>query len=537
MSSQNQAQQQALSRLRGHDILYAQKRATLECRKKEIEMRFESLRQHKQARLRQQRNTYAADIRNPISFPPHNAVDFRAHHHYNTEPVLYPDSPTLGPWQDNWQQVRDIPCDSTLSQTEPTVQYLPATTYDPTAIAVPTVRPVTHCRDLNHESSFLQAHFAQPITRRDTREAVCPTDLGTDYLREVHGPKSILKDSQTSFKPSFGEGKSLERDTSDETTEAAFQNVIDGSLEKWHINNMSGVGHQEHLQKGNVTVPSPSAQNTEARASISRPNAATDRLNCNRFHLSTSCYPLPIPPKPSVDSSGSSADKVTKTASLKIGNRKPTQNDSGGLNKPEELQKPHVVSKSAVKGMTSRPGLKLDTTFLSCEPEAVEWSDNDSIKATAGSTIADELNANELLAETDCHHIQSTAHESILTSFKTSKIDATVMDRNLGSNEKIMGTTSPPPTKPQETQTKVVAVDDKEEVKPNLEDDLEILTLTSEENNSPSPDIDNQLDGTSWEKIDAKGAEQDDAFFHQVANPQTVGWGEAARRTAWGWLR
>ena len=469
-----------------------------------------------------------------MSFPPHNAVDSRDHLHYNTKPILYPDSPTLGPWQGNWQQVRDIPCDSTLSQTEPTEQYLPATTYDPIAIAAPTVRPVTHRRDhLKHESSFSQTRFAQPITGRDAREALCPTGLGTDYLHEIHRPNTTLKDSQISFKPSFGEGNSLGHDTSDETTETAFPNI----MRNWRTNNMSGVGHQEHLRKGNVAVPSPSVQDTEARASISRRNTATDKLNRNRVHRSTSRYPLPIPAKPIVDSSGSFADRIPKTANFKIGNSKPIQNDSGGLNKPEEVQKPHVMLRAAMKGDTSRPGLKLDTTFLSCEPEVVEWSDNDSIKATAGSTIADEPKANELLAEMDCHHIQSTAHESILTSSKTSKIDATVTERNLGSNEKPLGTTPPPPTKTQETQTKVVAVDDKEEMKPNLEDDLEILTLTSEENNSPSPDIDNQLDGTSWEKIDAKGVEQDDAFFHQVANPQKVGWGEAARRTAWGWLR
>ncbi|KAG7007254.1 short chain dehydrogenase atnD [Physcia stellaris] len=61
-----------------------------------------------------------------------------------------------------------------------------------------------------------------------------------------------------------------------------------------------------------------------------------------------------------------------------------------------------------------------------------------------------------------------------------------------------------------------------------LEDDLENMSLASD--SSPSPDIDNQLDGTAWEKIDADGIEQDDEFYHQVANPQKVGWTEAMRR-------
>ena len=68
-----------------------------------------------------------------------------------------------------------------------------------------------------------------------------------------------------------------------------------------------------------------------------------------------------------------------------------------------------------------------------------------------------------------------------------------------------------------------------------LEDDLENISLASE--GSPSPDIDDQLDGTAWEKVDANGIEQDDEFYHQVANPQRVGWTETVRRGAWSWIR
>ena len=68
-----------------------------------------------------------------------------------------------------------------------------------------------------------------------------------------------------------------------------------------------------------------------------------------------------------------------------------------------------------------------------------------------------------------------------------------------------------------------------------LEDDLENISLASE--GSPSPDIDDQLDGTAWEKVDANGIEQDDEFYHQVANPQRVGWSETVRRGAWSWVR
>lgn len=506
MPSQNQnpGQRLAHSRFLDCDNLYAQKRANFDLRKKDIEQQFEMRRQRKQ-----QRDKAATELRNRMLFQSGYAVDPPGHGHYITKPALYPDSPTLGTPQGKWGPLRENLCD-------PMEQYLPATTYDPTAIAGRAVRP----------------RFAQPNAGRGARDGLCATAPDTDYLDQIQRLRSAFKDSTTSLEPSSRKGKSLE---SDEPTRTAFQDVIDGNMEKWRINNMSGVGHQEDLRKGNVTVPSPPVQDFDVWASIKRQNAVLDTLIRERIHRSVSHYPLPVSTKPIV-ASGPSADRVSKTVTFKIENSRPTHKNSVDLNKLEEVQKSHVMSEAAVKGSTSRPGLKLDTSFLSSEPKEVEWSDNDSIEATAGSTIADEL-----LREEDCLHMplvgQSTAHESILASSKTSKIDATATDMKSDSNEKPLDITPPAPTKTQVIEPDFDAVNGKEEVKANLQDDLETLTLTSEEGNSPSPDIDSQLDGTSWVKIDAKGIEQDDALFHQVANPQNLGWGEAARRTAWGWLR
>ena len=497
--TQNPGQRLAQSRVLECDNLYAQKRANFDSRKKGIEQQFEMRRQRKQ-----QRDRHATELRNRMLYRSGYAEGYWGHGHYNTKHVLYPHSPTLETPQGMGGPLRENLCGSME-------QYLPATTYDPTAIAARAVRP----------------RFAQPNAGRDAREGLCVTGPDTD-LDQLQRLQSAFKDSPTSLKPSSRKGKSLE---SDQPAGTAIQDV----MEKWHINNMSGVGHQEDLRKGNVTVPSPSVQDLDAPASIKWQNTALDKLIRKRNLQSVSHYPVPVSTK-AIVASGPSGDKVSKTVTFKTESSNPTHNDSVDLNKPD------VMSKAAVKGPTSsRPGLKLDTTFLSSEPKDVEWSNSDSIEATAGSTIADELSTNELPADSDCLHMplvgQSSAHESILPSSKTSKLDATATDNELGSSEKFLDTTPPPPSSTQETGTKLDAVNDEEEVKPNLEEDLETLTLTSEEGNSPSPDIDDQLDGTSWEKIDAKGIEQDDAFFHQVANPQNMGWGEAARRKAWGWLR
>ena len=518
-------------------MLYTQKRASFEYRKNHLVMQFDLLRQRKQAGLRRHRDPYAVHDRNPSPIPLGDVVASRGHFHDSAKHVMCPDSPTMGPSQGNWRQIRDIPCDSTLSDTHVLGQYLPATAYNPSATAARAVRPVTNRRDIvKLESDFLQTRFAHPINGRDAREGL----WSTDPVHQVQRPKLTFEDRPISPKPSSREGKPLEHDTSDVPRETSFQDLTGGHLEKWHINNMSGVGHLEHHRKDNVTVPSSSIQDSEARASFLRHTTAKDESISNQIHQTVTYYPLPVPPKPTAKLSEPPANRVSTTTAFMIGDSKPTSNDSLGLNQLAELQKRHVMSRAALKDHTSRPSLKLDTTFLSSEPNKAGSTDNDSIKALAGSTVADELNANEPLAETDCLHMplleQSTAHESILTGSKISKIDATVEDSELGSNENPLDTTPPPPTNSPDPQPKLDTNNSKK-ITSNLEDGLETLTLTSEEDNSSSPDIDNQLDGTSWEKIDAKGIEQDDAYFHQVTNRQKVGWGEAARRTAWGWIR
>ena len=538
MSSQiqDQGRQYAQSRILDCDILHTQKRASLEYRKNHLVMQFDLIRQRKQAGLRRHRDPYAAHDRNPTPIPLGDVVASRGHCHDSTK---HPDSSTIGPSQGKWRQIRDIPCDSTLSDTQVVGQYLPATAYKPSATAARAVRPVTNRRDLvKLEADSLQTPFAHSIDGRDAREGL----WSTGPLHQVQQPKLTFDDRLISPKPSSREGKSLEHDTSDVPTKIGFQDLIGGHSEKWHINNMSGVGHLEHHRKDNVTASSSLIQDSEARASVLRHTKAKDESISNRIHQTVSYYPLPVRPKPTAKLSGPPANRVSTTTAFMIGDSNPTSNDSLGLNQLAELQKRHGMSRAALKNHTSRPSLKLDTTFLSSEPNEAGSSDNDSTKALAGSTVADALNANELLAETDCLHMplleRSTAQESILTGPKSSKIDATVEDSELGSNETPLDTIPPPPPptnspEPQHNNNN----NNNKEIKSNLEDDLETLTLASEEHNSPSPDIYNQLDGTSWEKIDAKGIEQDDAFFHQVTNRQKVGWGEAARRAAWGWIR
>ena len=531
LSSRNQDHRQlhAQSRIK---ILFAQKRASLEYRKNDIAVQFDLLRQRKQAGLRQQRDSYSTDDRNPTPILRGDVVDSRHQCHTSAEPVMYPDSPTIGPSQCKRQQPQDVLGDTTLPDTELTEHYLPTTTYDPTATAIRTVRPVANPDIVKLESNFLQTHFAHPVTGLDAPRGLQGRD---PPLHQLQPPKLTLEDRQISLKPSSQEGKLSERDTPDEPSGTAFQNLIDEHLEDWPVNKMSGVRHQEYLRKGNVPMPSTSVEDSKARASVLK--TTNNKSNSTLIHRSVTCNPLLLHPTPSVEPPGSPADRASTPAIVVNGSSKPTHNNSLGLDQLPERQSPHVMSKAAVKGYTSRPSLKLDTTFLSNKPTEAEWSDNDSIKATAGSAIADELNANELLVESDCLHMplleQSTVHESILAHSQASKID---VDSGFDSCENPLDTTPPPPTNSPELQPQLDANSNKE-AKSNLEDDLETLALTSEEENSPSPDIDDQLDGTSWEKIDAKGIEQDDAYFHQVANPPSVGWGEAVRRTAWGWIR
>ena len=543
LTSQNldQGQRDAQSRILNCDFHYSQKRASLERRKNDLVMQFDLLRQRKQGGLRRHRDPHAADECNPTPFLPGDAVNSQGHCHKSTEPVMYPDSPTIGSSQGKWRQNRDILCGTTPSDTKLMEQYLPATTYVPTATATRAVRPVTDRRDIMKlESNFLQTRFAHPITGRDARQGLWGTDSSMDYLDPVQRKKPKFEDRQISLKSSPRGRKSLEQDISDERSETAFQNLGHGYSGKRRTNNMSGAGHQEYLRKDNVTVPSSSTQDSEARVSVLALKTANKKSNSNRIHRSGSCYPLPVHPKPTAELSWPPADGVSKTVTSMIGGSKPTPNDFLGLNQLAELQSPHLPSKAAVKGYTSRPRLRLDTTFLSNELEEAEWSDNDSIKAAAGSTVVDEVNANELLAKTDCLHMPRsgppTTHESILWSSEISKIDDVSKYSEFSSNETPLDTTPPRLTNSREPQPQL-DTNIKKEIKSKIEEDLETLALTSEEQNSPSPNIEDQLDGTSWERVDVKGIEQDDAFFHQVVNPQKVGWGETARRTAWGWIR
>lgn len=506
---QDQGQRDVESRILHCDVTYAQKRASLDYRKKDLVMRFDLIRQRKQAGRQLCRDPYIADDRN--SMP----MLSWGHRHDSTKPVNYPDSPTIGPSQ-------------YLTDRELLATHLPTATYHATATATGATRPMIDRQGM----AKLKKDYLQSCSAR--------IDPEKGYLHHGQRPKSIIEQRLTSLKPSSQKGESVEHPNSHGPTKIVFEDLTDGHLGKSCINNEPGVGGQEYLRKGNLHMPSSSIQESEAGASVLGHNTAKNKSNTKRIHRSLSCHPLRIPPKLIVESSGPPTDRVSTAATFRTGSSKPTQQESLGLNQLAELQEPPLIPNAAVKCDKSRPSLKLDTTFLSSEPDKAEWSSNGSIKATVDSAMGGELNANELQAESDCLHMplleHSTADESILASSKISKVDVSAKDGGPGSNENPLDTVPPPATTSPEPQPKLDTNDNKE-VNWNFEDELETLTLTSEDDNSASFQVENQLDGTSWEKIDAKGIEQDDEFFHQVTNPQKVGWGEGARRMAWGWIR
>ncbi|KAL8782374.1 MAG: hypothetical protein Q9195_009650 [Heterodermia aff. obscurata] len=293
----------------------------------------------------------------------------------------------------------------------------------------------------------------------------------------------------------------------------------EGPLDQWYPNKTAGAGHQPYLWNRNFTILTSSNQHSED-------NTVNMNSNSNRIYRMGSYYPVPVPAKRTVDPPRYAAAIHSTTAPFMIGNSTPTHNDSLGLSQLAELQEPPVMSQAVVEGHTSRPSLKLDTSFLSSEPNEAEWSGNDSVNGTADSTMGDESNENEPLGESDCLHMplleQPSAHEPVLASSEESEIDSPVEDSELSSSEIIA---PPPPTNSPEPHSEL-GTNDNKDIKLNLEDDLENLTLISDDDdddeNSPSPDMDNQLDGTTWEKIDAEGIEQDNTFTNQIVNPQKV---------------
>lgn len=262
---------------------------------------------------------------------------------------------------------------------------------------------------------------------------------------------------------------------------------------------------------------------------------------------------------PSLESTGGSSTSINNNCMphITIPRDEAARVDAG---QPKATQTYPVYLGKSEKALETKPSLKLDTTFLSKSTEESEVKEATDKKATdkdakIGDLIAEEHTAVEPIEEeanTDKpfsdparesdiskdvpHHKERAAGSPVIESSDYTKAEVMGTTRGTANDantpvSKIFRTAADSGRRNSGSNAHLVNEDEGRE----LGDDLENLSLNSE--NSSSPDIDDQLDGTSWEKVDVNGMDQEDELYHQVANPQNVGLIETARRKAWGWIR
>lgn len=254
-----------------------------------------------------------------------------------------------------------------------------------------------------------------------------------------------------------------------------------------------------------------------------------------------SAVSLPSPPPPKAPVNNSEVDNNNTSTMKRKVSWKGTTQPGNPVQVESETSSLYPTSTKCHK---AKPNLKLDTTICDSFLETIRVKEESVEDSVAVENIMDlpiscQLDTIKVVADKTDSEVQSNDKNGGNHSVEHEFVEQKAVDTNMedtatidipSSTGKNMKAITQSTSNPSESKSPSIL-----NGTTKLEEGLENISLASD--SSPSPDIDDQLDGTAWEKIDADGIEQDDEFYHQVANPQKIGWTEAVRRGAWSWIR